>query len=418
MKLIKTTVFSACISFIRIASGFVAGKVIAIFTGPGGVALIGSFSNFIAIVLTFANGAINTGVVKYAAEYKDDADRLKKLISTSFKISVLCSAFTGLLLLLFASYLSSSLLGSVVFVDPIRMLGFTIILYSLNSMLISLLNGLGSIGVYTVVNTIGSICGLVLTCILVFYLKVKGALYALVLAQSIVFFVTLTLVVKSQWFSWSHFKLAFDTQLAKKLGHFSLMAIVTALTVPLSQIVLRNMLINKLGLNSAGYWQGIMRISDGYLMLITTSLSTYYLPKLSAIKDQLSLKQEILKGYKLMIPAVLFSCMLIYFLRFFIIKTLYTAEFLDMQQMFFWQLVGDFFKLTSWILAYLMLAKAMTKTYVVTEVVFSATYVLFGHVFVMYYGLQGIVIAFAVNSFIYLVTMVFIFRKLLFNPQV
>ena len=79
MKLITTTFFSGIISLIRISSGFVANKVVAIYTGTVGVALLGAFSNLISIVLTFANGAINTGVVKYTAEYEGNNDKLKSL---------------------------------------------------------------------------------------------------------------------------------------------------------------------------------------------------------------------------------------------------------------------------------------------------------------------------------------------------
>ena len=417
MKLVKTTFFSAIITVIRIASGFIAGKVLAIFTGPAGVALIGAFSNFITIVLTFANGAINTGVIKYTAEYNDDEKKLKSLFSTSFKISIYCSAAIGLVLLILAPYFSTWIFTVGIYANPIRVLGFTIILYSFNSLLISILNGRGLIKTYTIVNTIGSVIGLLFTIILVYFYKIAGALYALVLAQSIVFFVTAGLVMKSSWFSWSFFNQAFNKQIAAKLSQYSLMAIVTALTIPVSQIILRNMLIDKLGMVNAGYWQGMMRISDAYLMLITTSLSTYYLPKLSSLKTDIEIRTEIFNGYKLIIPAVLISCTVIYFLRFFLIQFFYTPDFLAMEGLFFWQLLGDFFKLAAWMLSYLMLAKAMTKVYVITEVLFSLSYLTLSYLLVSNFNLEGITMAFALNYFLYFIIMIFLFRKLIFQTK-
>ena len=330
MKLIKTTFFSGIITFIRIASGFVASKVIAIYTGPSGVALIGAFSNFMTIVLTFANGAINTGVVKYTAEYDANEDKLKTLFSTSFKISLYCSSFVGVILLLFASFFSDWIFVTHLYSNPIRVLGLTIILYSLNSLLISILNGKKQIKDYTIVNTIGSIIGLLVTLLLVYFFKLEGALYALVLSQSIIFFVTLFFVTKSDWFSLDYFKQNLDNEILKKLSHYSLMAVVSALLVPISQIMLRNMLIDTNGMQSAGVWQGMMRVSDGYLMIMTTALTTYYLPKLASLHTDKELRTEILQGYKLILPFVLLSCSIIYFLRFFIIRLLYTSDFLEM----------------------------------------------------------------------------------------
>jgi len=415
LKLIKTSFFSAIITFIRIASSFVASKVVALFTGPAGIALIGQFSNFITIALTFANGAINTGVIKYTAEFEGDEQQLKKLFSTSLKISTISSGVFGLILLCIATYISQWLFHSPLYINPLRVLGVTIILYALNTLLISILNGKKEIKRYTLVNTIGSIVGLVFTVVLVYFYKISGALYALVLAQSIVFFVTLTMVVKSSWFSRSYFNQPFDKETAGKLSKFSLMAIVSALTVPVSQIILRNMVINKLGINDAGYWQGMMRVSDGYLLLVTTSLSTYYLPKLSSLHTDDDLRKEIYQGYKIILPGVFLSCLLIYLLRFFIIHILYTKEFENMSELFAFQLMGDFFKMAAWVLAYLMLAKAMTKAFIITEVVFSVSYVLLGYVCIHLFKLNGITIAFAINYFIYLIIMIALFRKLLFK---
>jgi PST family polysaccharide transporter len=94
---------------------------------------------------------------------------------------------------------------------------------------------------------------------------------------------------------------------------------------------------------------------------------------------------------------------------------LYSKEFEAMTQLFAFQLIGDFFKMAAWILAYLMLAKAMTKAFIITEVVFSISYVLLGYVCIHLFNLNGITIAFAINYFIYLIIMIALFRKLLFK---
>lgn len=415
MNLLKTSFFSAIITFIRVATGFVTGKVIALITGPAGVALVGAFSNFLTIVLTIANGAINTGVVKYTAEYDEDKDKLKSLFSTSFKISLYCSVSIGIILFLFGSLFSQWIFVTDLYSNPIRVLGVTIILYSLNSLIISILNGKKQIKKYTTVNTIGSITGLVFTLILVYYFKLEGALYAMVLSQSIVFFITLFLISKSDWFSCSYFSLAFDKVIALKLSHYSLMTLVSALTVPISQILLRNVIITNLGVDSAGYWQGMMRVSDGYLMIITTSLSTYYLPKLSSLKEESEIRNEVFKSFKIIMPLVVLGCIVVYFLRYVIISLLFTKNFLDMQSLFFWQLLGDIFKIASWILGYIMIAKSMTKYYLITEIVFSFSYVLFGWLFLKCFSIQGVTMAFALNYLLCLFFMIYVFRKMLFK---
>lgn len=415
MKLIKTILSSGVITFIRISAGFVSTKFIALFTGPAGVAVVGQFVNFVTIILTFANGAVSTGVTKYAAEYESDPIRLRTLFSSSIRISVFCSLLFGSLLFMFAEPICIWVLRDANYQNVVQVFGLTVGLYAINSLLLAILNGLKKIRQFTIVNTVGSIVGLIFTIVLVYFFRLQGALYAMVLAQSIICIFTCVIIYRSPWFSWSYFNDKLDVIMLKKLGAYALMAIVSAITLPLAQIILRNIIIKEVGLDSAGYWQGIMKISDGYLMVVTTGLSTYYLPKLSSLKNDHELKKEVNEGYKLLIPVLLGLSVCIYLARYFIIEILYSHNFLPMESLFFYQLLGDFFKLSAWILAYLMLSRAMTKAFIVSEVLFSIFYVILSYILVLVMGLKGVVVAFAINYACYWLFMIVYFRKLLFT---
>lgn len=78
------------------------------------------------------------------------------------------------------------------------------------------------------------------------------------------------------------------------------MSMIHILTVPVSFIIIRNYITDTLSMEHAGYWQGLTKISDTYLMFITMSLSVYYLPRLSEIKDDLKLKKKYLMAINLL----------------------------------------------------------------------------------------------------------------------
>ena len=242
-------------------------------------------------------------------------------------------------------------------------------------------------------------------------LNLMGALYALVTNQSIIFFVTLSFVIKSNWFKLEYFRQGIDKETLSKLGKYSLMAIVSALTVPVSHLIIREYIGENLGWDSAGYWQGIWYISTMYLMLVTTTLGVYYLPRLSEIQDNKELRKEIFSGYKIIMPIVILASLIIFLLKEYVILIAFSKDFMPMMELFAWQLMGDVIKIASWLLAYLMLAKAMTKVFIYTEVLFSALFVGLSILFVDKFGLVGITYAYALNYFLYLVTMIFIFRK-------
>lgn len=182
---------------------------------------------------------------------------------------------------------------------------------------------------------------------------------------------TCLLCYRTPWFRLSNLFGKLDKQVAINLTKFTAMALTTAACVPVSHILVRNYLGSEFGWETAGYWEAMWRLSTAYLLLVTTTLGLYFLPKLSELVDPQEIKREIVQGYKLILPVAMVCGLVIYILRDFIIGLLFTGAFSPMRDFFAWQMLGDTLKIASWILAYLMLGKAMVKMYILTEVFFT-----------------------------------------------
>jgi len=403
MDLIKTSVLSAISTIIKILTGFVSVKIIAIYIGPSGIALLGQMQNFINMISNIASAGVNNGIIKYTAEFKDDEKTKQKIWSSSVKLSVILIVPMALGIILFSEYLSLNLLKTTEYKSVFIIFAISIIFFVMNGFLTSILNGQGEIKKLTYVNISGTLIGLLVTILLVIKLKVYGALLAIIISQSIVFIVTLLFVIKSNWFKITLFLNKIDKEYTIKLLKFSLMALTSAIMVPISQMHVRDYIATHLGWDKAGYWQGVWRISETYLLLVTTSLSIYYLPKLSSLKEKAEIKKELLRGYKIIMPIVITSGIGIYIFRYLIIQILFTNKFLPMADLFFFQVIGDIIKITSWLLAYLMLAKAMTKLFILTEIIFNISFVVISILMINLYGVIGVTIGYAVNYVIYFI---------------
>jgi polysaccharide transporter, PST family len=394
-------------------NNFVIVKIIAIYVGPSGLAFIGQFQNFMSILTTFASGAINSGVVKYTAEFHDDEKEKQKLWSTALRISLGATFFIALILVVSPNYWSTLFFKTDRYSSIFLVFSATLVFFVLNALLLAILNGQKEIKKLVTINIVSSFVGLVLTGTLAYYFNLYGALLSYTIGQALVFFITLGFVLKSPWFKAQYFTNKLDRVYSKKLGKYAAMTIVSALTVSLSQILVRNYIGESISWDDAGYWEGVWKISTAYLAIVTTTLSIYYLPKLSEITNNIELRKEIFYGYKIILPVVIILAIGVYFLRDFVILVIFTDDFMPMSDLFLYQLIGDVFKIASWLLGYLMVAKAMTKIFIVTEIVFSLSFVLLSVVFINWYGLVGVTMAFAVNYFLYLSAMLFIFRNLL-----
>lgn len=405
MNLIKTSFWSAIATVLKILAGFVVNKLLAIFVGPTGVAILGQFSNYAGILTTFANGGTNSGATKYIAEYGQDRQRQTDVVHTSLKIALSCSLIFGSVNFVFASDLSEYLFHTLDYTVILQIFSVSLVFASLNSTLLSILNGYKQLKLYLGIGVLNNFIGLAMTYYLITRYAVFGALLSVVLTQSLILFVTLIFVTNKDWFSFSFIKTRIDKIIALKLSKYTVMALTSACVVPVSQILVRNYLTQQFSLEQAGYWQAVSKISEVYLMVITTSLATYYLPRLSEILDVQELKKEIFRGYRLLLPITISMAAGIYILREYIILILFTPQFMPMKKLFMFQLIGDVLKISAWLLAFLMLAKAMTRLFIITEIVFNLSYVGLVYFCLNQWGLVGVTYAYAANYFLYLVTM-------------
>lgn len=413
MGLFKTSILNGIAVLVRVITGFLLNKILAVYVGPSGYAAMGQFQNFIQMVTSFSGGAINTGIIKYTAEYYEDAEKQRGIWRTAGSLVLICSFIFALLIILFNVQLSSYIFNTEKYRSVFIWFAIFLIFFNFNALFLAILNGKKEIVKLVIANILGSVFSLVITSMLAIQYQLYGALVALSIYQSLAFFVTLILCYRATWFKLSYLFGKIDPSITKRLGAFVVMALVSAVCVPLSQIAIRYYLTKEFSLEYAGYWEAMIRLSATYLMLVTTTLSVYYLPRLSELTNIIDIKKEVYRGYQFIFPLALISGLFVYLCRDLIIRILFTDSFLPMEQLFLWQMIGDSLKIGSWILAFLMLSKAMTKLFVITEILFAISSVVLTIVGTKLFGFEGVSIAHIVNYAVYWIFMaVFVFKRL------
>lgn len=413
MKLLQTSLLSGIATVIKILNSFILNKILAIYVGPSGYMLIGQFQNFIQIVTIFSGNAINNGVVKYTAEFYEDEIKQRVIWKTAGTIILIFSLMISILILLLRDKLSLYLFNTIEYEIVFLWFSFFLIFFNFNAFLIAVLNGKKEIARLTIANIIGSFFSLITSSLLSVKYGIIGALISLSIYQSLNFIVTLFICYKRDWFNFNYFFGRIDPIVRKKLSAFALMAFIYAVFTPVSQMIVRYYLANEFGLNYAGYWEAMNKISASTLMLVTTALSVYYLPKLSELKSLIDIKNEVYNGYKIIFPLALIGCSLAYICKDWIIALLFTKDFFPVRDLFFWQMVGDTLKIGSWILAYVMTSKAMVKLFIITEISFSLSYILLILITTKLFGFSGASLGYAINYALYWSVMsLLVFKKL------
>ena len=346
--------------FIRILAGFLTSKAIAVFVGAEGMALVGNLRNFLSSMQSISTLGLYNGLVKYVAEFKNNTKELSKVLSTAFY-----AGFIATVLISFWCYFNADAINNYLFSSSynygyvIRILSLVLPFYALNMFTFSILNGFSKFRIIIVINIIGQVLGLSITLFLIWQRKVDGALISVAITESLIFLITLVGIANQRSLLPIVRVKSISLNFLKRYSSYSVMALFSAIILPLVALEVRSYIIDHVGLKEAGFWEAMTRISKYYLMFISTLLSLYILPRFSEIDTIKEFRQEVFNFYKTILPIFGFILVVIYLLRSVIVSVVLSQEFKPVESLFLWQLLGDFIKVLSTVIAYQFLAKKM-----------------------------------------------------------
>ncbi|EJI5991902.1 O114 family O-antigen flippase, partial [Escherichia coli] len=411
-KLLTVTFFTGMLTFFKMISGFIISKIVAIYTGPSGIVLFGQIQSIVSALNGVINSPVGPGIVRFTAEnHRKGLEHCYKWWIAGLSWVCIISAIIIPLSITLSSHIAFWTLGSEKYSWVIILTACLLPLTAIGTFISSVINGFQNYKVYVLLGIISAFLSLIIMIALIVFGKINGALLAISVQNALIGGVMIIYASSQPWFNLRWLYGRVHKTYYKDIQRYIVMAITSAIVVPGSLIIVRNIIIHYVGWTEAGYWQAVWKISETYLAIITIALSTYYLPRLSSLSQKDDIIKEISSSLKIIIPLVMFFSMGIYLSRDFIISLLFTKEFLGARMLFQVQLIGDILKIASWLYAYVMISKGMTQLFVISEVLFSLLFISFSLVFIRCYGLIGVTYAYCLNYFIYLVFSVVVVKR-------
>lgn len=371
MTFARASLLNAVAVAVRLLSGLAINKLLAVIVGPAGFAMVGQLQNLVAIASTLATGATAQGVTKFTAEHHADRESQIRLWQTATRIALFCSISLGATILVARNLLAGWLLGDAALGGVIGLLGLSLPFIAGNLLLLAILNGVKDMRGFVLAGILGALLSLALTTGLTLAWNLPGALAALATSQAAAFLVSAWFSRRHDWFSWNTLIGPADPAMARGLGGFMAMAATSALVTPLVQILTRDWIGRHFGPELAGCWEGMARLSAMQLLFFTTTLSAWYLPRLSEAESGPELLGAVHHVLVRIVPVVALSSCLVWALRDWIILLLFEARFQPMADLFAAQMIGDTLKIASWVYAFVMIGRGLVRTFIITEILFT-----------------------------------------------
>lgn len=401
MSLARASIWTAGSTLIKIGAGLLVVKLLALAYGPSGIGQAGNFRQLVTVLGVLSGAGIFNGVTKYIAEHHEDADKRRAILGTSSTIILLFSTLLAIVFLLFSAQISVLLFGHDSYREVIVAVAFIQMGIGYANYFLAILKGYRDASGNALAIVAGSLIG-----VAAYYLCLRlwgygGALVGLALVPALIIFPALIIMLRRKRFPLSDLKPAWDRVIASHLGKFTLMALMTAVTLPVAYILMRNLLADRYSWDAVGMWVGVTSISDAYLQFITASFSVYLLPTLARLQEKTAIRREIIKSLKFVLPAVAVASFMVWLLRDFAIWLLFSEEFTGMRELFVWQLTGDVLKVGAYVFGYLVIAKAALRFYILTEVTQFVLLTLSAYWLIPAHGAVGAAQAYMVTYIIY-----------------
>lgn len=403
MSLAKASVWTAGSTLVKIGVGLLVIKLLAVVFGPSGVGIAGNFRQMVTVLGVLAGAGIFNGVTKYVSQYHDDPGQLKRVIGTSSAMVLGFSSLLAVVFLIAARPISMGLFGHDDYQGLVRLVALVQMGIAWANFFLAIMKGFRDAAGNALALTAGSIIGIIAYYLCYHFGGYQGALLGLVLVPALVVIPAGILLFRREHIPLNYLKPYWERVLAGHLAKFTLMTLITSVTLPVAYVMMRNLLASYYGWDEVGIWQGVSSISDAYLQFITASFSVYLLPTLSRLTKKNDITREITRSLMFVLPVVAAASFTVWLFRDFAIWLLFSHKFVAMRDLFAWQLVGDVLKVGAYVFGYLVIAKASLRFYILTEISQFALLTGFSHWWIPTHGALGAAQAYMATYIVYFV---------------
>ena len=415
--LLKITSLNTGVILMRLFVGFFIQRELTQNLVSGGYAKVGSLRNLMQILTSFTSLGIFNGIVKYVAEHKENKPYLQKLFSTAFVFTIIGSVFAFFILFFLSETISTYFFFSAEYSYVVQLVAVLAPFIAIQRVFNGVVNGLSEYKYFAKIELIAYLISSLLTIYFLYKFNLAGVLIAIASIPIIQVVVMLFVFIKvlKEYVQFS--KIEFKTPLLKSLLAFSLMSFVSTILLNFVEADIRIMIENKIGTNGADVWTGMTTLSKNYMVFSGAIFTLYVIPKFSRIYSKKDFIKEVASIYKTLLPLFAIGMIAIFFGRQLFIDYVF-VNYTGMKPLFKWQLIGDFFRLISIVLAHQFFAKKLVKNFIFTEILSLVLFYVFANYLSDIYGVEGVVMGHLFRYIIYLLVVAFlVFRYFKFENQ-
>lgn len=401
-QILKSSALVGGSSLLNVVIGMVRTKVLAVLLGPAGFGLFGVYNSIANLTQTFAGMGVNSSGVRQIAEAAgtEDAVRIARTALVLRRVSLLLGTLGALIVLLFAGPITRVTFGNSKHAPAVSCLALVVFFMLVSAGQSALIQGLRRIADLAKISVIGALAGTLLSIPLVYWLRERGVVPALVAVAA--------MTLASSWWYSRHIEIPTvsltgddirrETAALLKLG-FAFMSS-GIMTIGVAYVV-RTTVLRKIGIEATGLYQSAWTLGGLYVAFILQAMGADFYPRLTACAQEDAkcnrlVNEQVQVGLLLAGPGVLATLTGAPLA----ITLFYSARFLPAVDILRWICLGTLLQVVTWPIGFIIVAKARQWIFFWCEAAWAVVSLALAWFCVGAFGLKGAGIAFA-GSYIF-----------------
>jgi PST family polysaccharide transporter len=167
---------------------------------------------------------------------------------------------------------------------------------------------------------------------------------------------------------------------------------------------------------NTGFWQSVATISTYYSGAFTAIVMAIFYPQVTKlIPEKAKLSQYLRSTFGMVCLVLIAGLAFVYFLKTWIMEFVFTDEFVIASDLFRFQLLGDFFRLSGFLLGGVLLAQVRIKAYLIVQAISAIAYLIAIPLLINKWQLETFPLAHFIRSLVGFCLLLFFTRKVLIS---
>lgn len=385
-KILKSITIFGGLQFLNLAIGIIRSKLAALWLGTLGVGFLGLFITTFNLLSGILNLGLPTSTIRHlSGKYGITLSKNIKIVEI---LSFIFGGIGGLICLIFAKTLSEYTFKTIDYTWAFQLLSVSLFLKQMSSIYSSIIQSRIHLKHLANANIVANLIGILFTLPLYYYFRIDGIIYNILVIGLVEFIVFYVFFKRLKFEKVKLNKNDVINESKEILADGFFFNISGNLTL-LSSYLLQIFITYYGGMKILGYYFSGYTILNTYVSIIFTAMSVDYFPRISKNKEDIKTMNEevnfqIFIGTAILLPILLF---LLFFSKF-VIEILFSKEFSEAALYLQIAILGVFFKLFSWTLGFIILAKGSRKMIINNALLFN---VLFIGIHILGFYIKGLV---------------------------